>query len=127
MRTLKILLHGHGWPHPRTGRKFKVIFALDLLTDKIIACGGDLLKITPKLLKVAGDNADMPYDGESYREAAKAQAGLRSIRSSRTAIGLEGGQMPPKPSHLSGFTTALHWHRSPATTALIFPILVSTV
>lgn len=41
-------------------RKFRVILALDRLTDELKACGGDYLKIPPELLKVAGDNGDMP-------------------------------------------------------------------
>jgi hypothetical protein len=53
-------------------RKFRVIGALGSLMDAIRACGGDYLKIPPELLKVAGDNAEMPFDNTGYREATKA-------------------------------------------------------
>lgn len=54
-------------------RKFRVILALDGLTDAIRDCGGDYLEIPPELLKVAGDNAGMPFDSAGYREASKAE------------------------------------------------------
>lgn len=54
-------------------RKFRVIAALDRLTDAIRDCGGNYLKIPPELLKIAGDNAEMPFDSAGYREAAKAE------------------------------------------------------
>jgi hypothetical protein len=60
-------------------RKFRVILALGRLTDEIRACGGDYLKISPELLKLAGDSGDMPYDSKGYREAAKAELGVYLI------------------------------------------------
>lgn len=54
-------------------RKFRVILALDRLTEEIRSCRGAYLKIAPELLKVAGDNADMSYDSKGYREAVKAE------------------------------------------------------
>ncbi|MDP2619116.1 MAG: hypothetical protein Q8P46_02895 [Hyphomicrobiales bacterium] len=60
-------------------RKFRVILALDRLTDEIRACGGDYLKISPELLKVAGDSADMPYGSKGYREAVKAELSVYLI------------------------------------------------
>ncbi len=54
-------------------RKFRVILALDRLTEEIRSCRGDYLKIAPELLRVAGDNADMSYDSKGYREAIKAE------------------------------------------------------
>lgn len=54
-------------------RKFRVILALDRLTDAVIACGGDYGRIPPELLKVAGDSAEMPYRSPGYREACWAE------------------------------------------------------
>lgn len=53
-------------------RKFRVILALDRLVDEIRKCGGDYLALPPELLKVAGDNGDMPYDCKGYRQAMTA-------------------------------------------------------
>lgn len=60
-----------GWFVDRTyiRRKHRVILALDRLSDAIEDCAGDFQKIPPQLLKVAGDNPDMPYESKGYREA----------------------------------------------------------
>jgi hypothetical protein len=50
-----------------------VILALDGLTDAVRACGGDYGRVPAELLKVAGDNADMPYRSSGYREACRAE------------------------------------------------------
>jgi len=60
-------------------RKFRVILALDRLTDEIRACGGDNLKISPELLKIAGDSGDMHYDCTGYREAVKVELSVYLI------------------------------------------------
>ena len=54
-------------------RKFRVIHMLDRLTDEIASCGGDYRRLSPELLKVAGDNPAVPYDGAGYREASRAE------------------------------------------------------
>lgn len=54
-------------------RKFRVIVALDRLTDEIRACNGDFIRIPPELLKVAGDSGEMPYKSTGYREASRAE------------------------------------------------------
>lgn len=54
-------------------RKFRVIHALDRLIGEIAACADDYRKLHPELLRVAGDNPAMPYDGEGYREALRAE------------------------------------------------------
>ena len=53
-------------------RNFRVVLALDLLIDEIGSCAGDYRKLSPELLRVAGDNP-MPYDGACYREASRAE------------------------------------------------------
>jgi hypothetical protein len=50
-------------------RKERVILALDDLTEAIEGCKGNFLKIPTRLLKVAGDKPDMPYDSKGYQEA----------------------------------------------------------
>ena len=54
-------------------RNFRVVLALDLLIDEIGSCAGDYRKLSPELLRVAGDNPAMPYDGACYREASRAE------------------------------------------------------
>jgi hypothetical protein len=54
-------------------RKFRVIHALDRLMDEIGSCGDDYRKLSPELLRVAGDNPAMPYKGAGYREASRAE------------------------------------------------------
>jgi hypothetical protein len=51
-------------------RKFRVIFALNRLLEEVRSSGGDLMKVSPDLLKIAGDNADMPFEGRGYRNAS---------------------------------------------------------
>lgn len=46
-----------------------MILALDRLTDELRSYGDDYMKISPELLKVAGDNGDMPFDSKGYRQA----------------------------------------------------------
>jgi len=60
-------------------RKFRVILALGRLIDELRCCGGDYFKITPELLKVAGDSADMPYMSKGYHQAAKAELSVYFI------------------------------------------------
>jgi hypothetical protein len=50
-------------------RKFRVILALDALTDEIRNHADDCTKIPINLLKVAGDNGAMPFASEGYRQA----------------------------------------------------------
>lgn len=50
-------------------RKFRVIKALNNLTEKIKDCGGDPAQIPVNLLKVAGDDGDAHYDSKGYQEA----------------------------------------------------------
>ncbi|MBK7236306.1 MAG: hypothetical protein IPI02_12005 [Sterolibacteriaceae bacterium] len=54
-------------------RKFRVVLALDRLIDEIGSCAGNYRKLSHELLRVAGDNPAMPYDGAGYREASKAE------------------------------------------------------
>ena len=54
-------------------RKFRVIPALNRLIDEIASCAGDYRRLSPELLKVVGDNTAMPYDGDGYREATRAE------------------------------------------------------
>ena len=54
-------------------RKFRVIHPLDRLIGAIALCAGDYRKLPPELLRVAGDNPAMPYDGDGYREASRAE------------------------------------------------------
>lgn len=54
-------------------RKFRVISALDRLVQEVRTCGNDFRAISPELLRVAGDNAEMPYDTASYREASRVE------------------------------------------------------
>lgn len=50
-------------------RKFRVILALGALIDDIRSHSDNYEKISPGLLKVAGDNGDMPFDSKGYRQA----------------------------------------------------------
>ncbi len=54
-------------------RKFRVVLALDRIIDEIGSCAGDYHKLSPELLRVAGDNPAMPYDSAGYREASRAE------------------------------------------------------
>jgi hypothetical protein len=49
-------------------RKARVIHALDRLMQAIADNSGDFGKVPVELLKVAGDNPDVPYDSRGYRE-----------------------------------------------------------
>ena len=53
-------------------RKFRVILALGRLIDQIRQCEGDYLQVPVELLKVAGDNGDMPYECSGYDQAVMA-------------------------------------------------------
>ena len=55
-------------------RKFRVIIALDRLTEVLTARGGDCSGIPADLLIIAGDNAIKPYDCAGYRNALKAES-----------------------------------------------------
>jgi hypothetical protein len=57
-------------------RKFRVIFALNDLMEELAANSGDLSKVSTKLLKVAGDNAEMPFDCAGYRQARTAELAI---------------------------------------------------
>ena len=50
-------------------RKFRVILALNGLVDELAASGGDLSKVSSTHLKVAGDDAQRPFDCLGYRQA----------------------------------------------------------
>ena len=50
-------------------RKFRVILALNELIDELAASGGDYSKVSSRHLKVAGDDAQRPFDCAGYREA----------------------------------------------------------
>ena len=50
-----------------------VALALDRLIVQIGSCAGDYRKLSPDLLRVAGDNPGTPYDGASSREASRAE------------------------------------------------------
>jgi hypothetical protein len=51
--------------------KFRVILALDHLMDEIGAVAEDYRSVSIRLLKVAGDNADLPYACSGYRDAIR--------------------------------------------------------
>jgi hypothetical protein len=40
-------------------RKFRVVHALNRLIDEIASCAGDYRRLSPELLRVAGDNPAM--------------------------------------------------------------------
>jgi len=54
-------------------RKFRVILALDLLTERIVSAAGDCKQMPADLLQVAGDNSGKPYDCPGYRNAMRAE------------------------------------------------------
>jgi len=60
-------------------RKFRVILALDALTDELIMHGSDYLAISPALLKVSGDNGSMPFNSEGYRQAVKVSVVIYAV------------------------------------------------
>lgn len=49
------------------------MLALDGLIDELGSCVSDYRKLSPELLRVAGDNPAMPYDSACYREASRAE------------------------------------------------------
>lgn len=53
--------------------KFRVIHALDSLTEELTARNGNCTGIPADLLKVAGDKADDSYQCDGYRNALKAE------------------------------------------------------
>lgn len=54
-------------------RKFRVIHALDSLTEELAARNGKCTGIPADLLKVAGDKADESYRCDGYRNALKGE------------------------------------------------------
>ena len=58
---------------------FRVVHALDRLIDEIASCVGDYRKLCASLLRGAGDNPAMPYDGAGYRGASGAELSVYLI------------------------------------------------
>ncbi|WP_136082215.1 hypothetical protein [Pontiella desulfatans] len=57
-------------------RKYRVILALNSLTDKIKASPDDLSSIPNRLLQVSGDSSDNPYKCEGYKLAYRTSLGV---------------------------------------------------
>jgi hypothetical protein len=69
-------------------RKFRVILALDSLTAEVQQCSGDLRRIAPSLLQVAGDNGDAPYKCSGYRQALKGELMVYAVPLAALLLGI---------------------------------------
>jgi hypothetical protein len=54
-------------------RKFRVIHTLNQLTDSIVSCGRNYSEVNSELLHVAGDSAQIRYQGDAYKQATRAE------------------------------------------------------
>jgi hypothetical protein len=54
-------------------RKFRVILVLDQISVALAESGGDVTRVSPDLLRVAGDDALKPYDCLGFRDARRTE------------------------------------------------------